>query len=211
MLESESATHGREPLAEADRPAAAELWERYGTELANLAQGRHPAALSSAIDRTGLSSADDGENRTQNLLLVLWSEVSQGPWNSLQSRNELWWLLLEITRRKAFARLADEAAREQQGVVSSDEWMPADAEASAVELLETVDMRGLPLDMATLLKGEHDRLMDSLPDDTLRQIAGSRLEGDTPEDIAARRQISRRAVIRKLNLIRDCWSREFFA
>lgn len=60
-----------------------------------------------------------------------------------------------------------------------------------------------------MINEEHARLLDSLPDDTLRDIAVRRMQGDSTEDIAAALNLSSRSVERKLNLIRGRWQREF--
>ena len=55
---------------------------------------------------------------------------------------------------------------------------------------------------------EYQRLLSSLRNDTLRQVALLRMEGHTNKQIAEQLDISVRSVIRKVNLIRDSWSHE---
>ena len=58
------------------------------------------------------------------------------------------------------------------------------------------------------LNEEHRRLLDMLRDDTLRDIALSRMEGYSSEEIADRLGVSPRTVRRKLRVIRSRWSKE---
>jgi DNA-directed RNA polymerase specialized sigma24 family protein len=51
-------------------------------------------------------------------------------------------------------------------------------------------------------------LLGRLKDDEMRQIAVSKMEGYTNEDIAARLDISRPTVERRLALIREFWTAE---
>ena len=58
------------------------------------------------------------------------------------------------------------------------------------------------------LAEEHQRLLGLLRDDTLRKIALLRMEGYTDAEIATQMGISLRTVERKLQLIRDQWTKE---
>ena len=51
-----------------------------------------------------------------------------------------------------------------------------------------------------------DELLDQLPDDQLRQIAIMRMDGFLVDEIAERLEVSKRAVERRLQLIRKTWS-----
>ena len=62
-----------------------------------------------------------------------------------------------------------------------------------------------PPDLVALLAEEVRRRLVQLPGDDLRDVAMARLEGDTVAEAATRLGISRRAVERKLRLIRQVW------
>jgi DNA-directed RNA polymerase specialized sigma24 family protein len=59
-----------------------------------------------------------------------------------------------------------------------------------------------------MLKEEYERLLSGLRDERLREIAISRVEGYTVAEIAAKLAIGKRAVERKLQLIRSKWAEE---
>ena len=55
---------------------------------------------------------------------------------------------------------------------------------------------------------QHARLLEVLPDDTLREIATRRLCGESNDEIAAELGLSERSVERKQALIRERWQRK---
>ncbi len=65
-------------------------------------------------------------------------------------------------------------------------------------------------EMLAILEEQHQRLLELLADDTLREIAIGRMQGETNEEIAAGLKLSVRSVERKLNLIRESWQRELY-
>jgi DNA-directed RNA polymerase specialized sigma24 family protein len=59
-----------------------------------------------------------------------------------------------------------------------------------------------------MMEEQHARLLASLRDETLRQVAVHRMEGYSNQEIAEALNISLRSVERKLRLIRNEWSHE---
>jgi DNA-directed RNA polymerase specialized sigma24 family protein len=59
--------------------------------------------------------------------------------------------------------------------------------------------------MAALAAEECQRLLNLLPDESLREVAKAKLEGFTNEEIADRLQCAPRTVERKLTKIREAW------
>jgi DNA-directed RNA polymerase specialized sigma24 family protein len=55
---------------------------------------------------------------------------------------------------------------------------------------------------------QFQRLLDLLDDETLRQIALWRLQGNTTDEIACRLGCARRTVANRLRLIRERWRAE---
>jgi DNA-directed RNA polymerase specialized sigma24 family protein len=56
-----------------------------------------------------------------------------------------------------------------------------------------------------MMAEECQRLLDVLEDDSLRQVALSRMEGYTNDEIAAQLGCARRTIARRLDLIRKTW------
>ncbi len=62
-------------------------------------------------------------------------------------------------------------------------------------------------ELAALVAEECRRLFDALPDESLRQVAGLRLEGYTDREIADRLGCGLSTVERRLRTIRTVWTR----
>ena len=60
-------------------------------------------------------------------------------------------------------------------------------------------------EFAAMVAEEYRRLLDALEDDGLRQVAISRMEGYTCDEIAMQLGCARRTVARRLDLIRKTW------
>jgi DNA-directed RNA polymerase specialized sigma24 family protein len=60
-------------------------------------------------------------------------------------------------------------------------------------------------EFAVMVAEECQMLLDSLRDDSLRQIALMRMEGYNNDEIAQRLDCGLRTITRKIDLIRRCW------
>jgi len=194
-LEPESVSCWINQLREGNHQAASRLWERYGFALQQLAKKRYGGALNAVFDEQDLA---------QSVFVALWRNAEEGKLDDVQDRNELWWLLLEITRRRALTRLKFNQA--QKRTILPSQHMPGPSAQEGVGSLSQIsDPRELPPEAMVILHEEHDRFMDLLRDDTLRAIAQRKLQGDGVKEIAKELGVSVRTVIRKSNLIRDIW------
>ena len=63
-------------------------------------------------------------------------------------------------------------------------------------------------DFLVMMHEQSRRLMDCLRNDQLRSVAVARIEGYTIGEIAARHSLTERAIERKLQLIRNAWTKE---
>ena len=63
-------------------------------------------------------------------------------------------------------------------------------------------------EFAAQVAEEYQRLLDLLGDESLRQVALSKMEGCTDDEVAERLDCSRRSVVRKLKTIRIIWCEE---
>ena len=114
-----------------------------------------------------------------------------------------------ITARKAMAqanrqgrqkrgggRVVEEAVLFGHGLVDADGSMAG---------LERIAAEGPSPEFAAMMAEECRRLLDSLDDDSLRQVAVSRMEGYNNDEIADQLGCARRTVARRLDLIRKTW------
>lgn len=173
-------------LQEGDEEAANLLWNHYFPRLVALARNRFDA------DKDAVYGADDA---AQSVLHLLYRGAKDGRFEQVGGRDELWRMLVTSTKRKiidqARRRTADKRGGDAKNVPLNDEMQsPAPSPESLVILQEQLQLR-----------------LDALRDDTLRQIALWRLEGQTNATIASKLRVSERTVERKLRLIREDWSK----
>ena len=83
----------------------------------------------------------------------------------------------------------------------------SESEAGVAGLDQAVGREPTP-EFAAMMADECRHLLAVLGDETLRRIALLRMEGYSDGEIAARLDCSERTVGRKLNRIRDIWTRE---
>jgi DNA-directed RNA polymerase specialized sigma24 family protein len=69
-----------------------------------------------------------------------------------------------------------------------------------------VSGEGASADLEAELAEQCEALLEQLPDEQLRQIAVMRMEGFLVDEIAERLELSKRAVERRLQLIRKTWT-----
>ena len=124
--------------------------------------------------------------------------AAAGRFERLDSRDDLWRLLVTIASRKASNAARDELRHKRGGLFDFDD-------ASA--LAEVAGTEPSP-EFAALVADESRRLFEALSDDSLRQVVRLRLEGYTNEEIAAALNCGLRTVERKLALIRKRWLAE---
>ncbi len=187
-------------LKEGDEDAVQKLWRAYFHRLVALArmklQGRPKLA-------------EDEEDAALSAFDSFCRGAEQGRFPQLNSRDDLWRILVTITARKA-ADLAKRAGRLKRGGDRVREDFAID------------DLRGDNPDpgweqiagneptpeFAVQALEEYARLLAQLGDDKLRSLAVWKMEGFTHQEIAARLQCSIPTVERRLRLIRKTWSAE---
>ena len=175
-----------------DRLAVQKLWEAYFRRLVGVARKKLGDLPRRATDEEDIAlSAFDS--------LVRGAE--QGRFPRLEDRDDLWQLLVVIASRKAID-LAVHEGRDKR------DWhrAGADAEANGTLVRDLVGREPDPAFAAEL--AETCRcLLERLPDDELRQIALSKMEGYTNEEVGVRLGVSLATVERRLALIRKTWDR----
>jgi RNA polymerase sigma-70 factor (ECF subfamily) len=171
-------------LREGDPQAAEELFARYSQRLTVLAEQHLSRRLAARLD---------GEDVVQSVFRTFFRRSAAGEFR-IDSSDELWRLLVQITVRKAralgrhhTAKVRDVGAETRSGIVAwllhAESYEPGPEEAVAlVDQIEEL-LRGLP--------------------PLYRDLLQLRLEGHSVVDTAARLGISRRTVHRALNLLQE--------
>jgi RNA polymerase sigma factor (sigma-70 family) len=199
-LMADSITEWLGRLKAGDAEAAQKLWDRYAQELVSMARNK----IGKAPKRVG-----DEEDVAQSVFTTICRGAAAGRFTDVKSRDELWWLLLAITKQKAVDHIRRETA-EKRGVgkIRGESEMAANADSSQRFVIDDLVGQTPTPEFLVGLKEQYERLLCMLRDDRLREIAIARMEGYTVAEIAAKLAIGKRAVERKLQLIRSKWAEE---
>ncbi|MGO9599208.1 MAG: ECF-type sigma factor [Isosphaeraceae bacterium] len=191
MSSDKSVTRLIRMLKSGDRLAAQELWEAYFQKLIGLARARLARASTTMADAedVALSAFDSFYRRAE-----------RGEFPRLEDRDDLWQLLFVLTVRKAI-NLVRYQGRKSRG---------------SGRLVSLSDLDGLEADLvlstepspefAAEMVDECRRLLELLPDATLRSVALWKMEGYSNGEIAQRLGCVNKTVERKLRAIREVWS-----
>jgi DNA-directed RNA polymerase specialized sigma24 family protein len=188
--------------AKAGDPAGAQkLWERYFQRLVRLARKK--------LQGVPRRMADE-EDVALNAFHSFCRGAERGRFPQLSDRDNLWGLLIVITVRKA-ADLAHYERRQKRGAgaVQGESAFGVSPRAEETEAgIERVLSREPSPAFATQVSEECQRLLESLGDKELQQVAVWKMEGDTTKEIATKLACVPRTVERKLRTIRAIWKRE---
>jgi DNA-directed RNA polymerase specialized sigma24 family protein len=189
-------------LREGDQAAAQPLWERYFSKLVTVARTK--------LRRMRRTTADeDEEDAALSAFNSFCAGAARGKFPQLADRDDLWRLLVVITARKAMAQ-ANRHGRQKRGggrVVEEAVLFGhglGDADGS-IAGLERIAADGPTPEFAAMMAEECKRLLDALDDESLKQVAVSRMEGYNNDEIADQLGCARRTVARRLDLIRKTW------
>jgi RNA polymerase sigma factor (sigma-70 family) len=189
---------GRLKTGEAE--AAQKLWDRYSEKLLRVAKLR--------LNGTPCRVADE-EDVALSVFGSIFRGAADGRFEQVSTRDELWWLLLSVTKRKVVDHIRREAAQKRRAPGDQMERHRASGATQlwSFSLNDLVSSNPTP-DFVVALEEESKRLLDKLRNDQLRRIAVLRIEGYSVVEIAPKMNIGQRAVERKLQLIREAWKRE---
>jgi DNA-directed RNA polymerase specialized sigma24 family protein len=177
--------------------AAHDLWQRYFHRIVALARtkfGHAPRAVA------------DEEDAALSAFCNLCDGAAHGRFDQLHDRDDLWRLLVVITARKA-ADLKKRQNRVKRGggrILGQSDLAGDSRGPAALELIAGDEPTA---EFIAELAEEYRRRLDRLGDATLRRVALLRLEGYDYDEIAERLGVARRTVTRKLEMIRNTWTR----
>lgn len=200
MSETPSVTTWFEELQEGNNDALQKIWERYSDQLLEIAEQK----LRHAPNRLG-----DKHDVANSVFHSLYRCARAGQLRSISNRDELWWLLLAMAKRKAISHQRRDYAAKRGSAITFSPAGPAPGGSwlggFALEDLITDDPSP---ESALMLQETLERLLEVLPNEPLRAIAVLRLDGHSVPEIAELNGVSLRTVERKLSLIRKRWSVE---
>lgn len=190
MSHSRSVSRWIVALKNGDGDAAQRLWERYSSRLVDLAKRRLGRVPKLMVDEDDIA---------QSVFYAVCKGAENGRFSHITDRDELWWMLLAITKYKVVDYLRRENSLKRGG----DGYIGG----GAIDLDQLVGDEPTA-DLLATLDDQTRRLLSRLPNDMMRQIAIERIEGFTVPEIARHLDVSVRSVERKLKIIRDNWARD---
>jgi RNA polymerase sigma factor (sigma-70 family) len=199
MDDSSSITRWIAGLKRGEAEKVQRLWERYSARLTELARQRLRGASTRSADEEDIAAS---------VFHALCRGAAAGRLEKINGRDDLWWLLLAMTRKKVIDHIRREMAEKRGGGRLYSEAELQTQEGSGTFNLDDL-IGGEPTpEVLTILEEEHQRLLALLPDDRMKKIANARIEGYTNPEIAGELKISTRSVERKLQIIRNRWAQE---
>jgi DNA-directed RNA polymerase specialized sigma24 family protein len=201
MSSTDSVTQWLGRLQAGDQAAAQQLWERYFQQLVRLARIR--------LEGTRRRIADE-EDVALSALDSFCRGAASGRFPELRERHGLWPLLVAITVRKSI-KLAQHERRQKRGggAVRGESALagPPDDPDGRPGWERVLGREPSPA-VACQVADECRRLLELLPDESLRQVALAKMEGHTNSEIAAGRGCIERTIERKLRTIRRIWEQD---
>jgi RNA polymerase sigma factor (sigma-70 family) len=187
-----------ERLRRGDEHAAEELWRRYYHRILRLAARRLPQSLRRTRDE---------EDVALSAFHSFVKGVQDDRFANLAESDNLWGLLIVLTTRKVQAHMRHHSRQKRGGGKVRGESVFIDprqpGQGSGIGgIAGEVTEPALEAEMAEAASG----MLDALQDENLREIAILRMEGYLVDEIAAELDISKRAVERRLQLIRKIWT-----
>ena len=187
-------------VREGDDQAIAKLWEDYYQQLVRIAAKRMPQNLR----RSG-----DEEDIALSAFHSFIAGIRHDRFPDLSGRDNLWGLLITLTGRKVHAHMRHQTRQKRGGGAVRGESVFLDrAGDQTAGGIGGVTGDANPADIQAELAEACDVLLDQLDDEQLKQIAVMRMDGFLVDEIAGRLGLSKRAVERRLQLIRRTWTEQ---
>ncbi|TWU46791.1 ECF-type sigma factor [Rubripirellula reticaptiva] len=180
-------------VEEGDETATTELWEYVYPRLLAYSRQKLPRHLRRVLDE---------EDVALSAFKSFCAGATRGSLGEILGEDELWRLLFCISSRKASGYRREQSSQKRGGGKVSGESAFADTGSRGLDQMPDTG-RSL-----AQFSADCQHLMDTLEDDVLQTIALLRIEGYSVDEIAARIDLSKRSVERRLNLIRQIWSAE---
>lgn len=187
-----------EDVRAGDEQATERLWEDYFQRLVRIAAKKLPHNLR----RVG-----DEEDIALSAFHSFIAGVRRDQFPDLSGPDNLWGLLITLTGRKVHAHLRHQTRQKRGGgsVRGESVFIDTDGQARGGGIGGVSGDADSP-DIHTELAEACDGLLGQLADDQLRQIAIMRMDGFLVDEIAGKLALSKRAVERRLQLIRRTWA-----
>lgn len=181
-------------LGNDQKDAVQEIWDEFYEKLIRYAQTRVSTFPTATLD---------AEDIVLSVFESVWAASQRGRFDSVQNRDELWWLLIAMTQRKAVSHIRRETAQKR---TSPEGKLPVSI--NSIENFQAYVSTDQSPEYFAIMEEEYQRILNKLSDDVLKKIAVYKIQGYTHEEISDLLEISPATVTRKVRLIRKAWSHE---
>ena len=194
-----SVTRWIRALKDGDTDVISEIWRRYFGRLVHLARAGFGFSPRRAIDE---------EDVALGVLETLCRNAANGRFPEMCDRDDLWQLLISITRQKVSSeRRFERALKRGNGLVLTAIDLPILDGQFPANLDDFAGPDATPEVLASL-KDSYALVNSRLRDETMRTIARLKLESYSNREIAKRLGLVPRAIDRKVKLIQALWAKE---
>jgi hypothetical protein len=182
--------------------AAGKICQRFAAELLEIARRQ--------LTRAGVRHREDEEDVMQSVYRVLASGDVSKKYKDINSREELWKLLVTITKRRAGKKIDRHRAAKRNAAREAN--LAGSRDADEPSPFSSLAASSQSPDRDVIAAIELGRLLEML-DEPLRKIVLWKLDDYTNEQIAApdKMNCAVRTVERKLERIRDTWEASVLA
>jgi DNA-directed RNA polymerase specialized sigma24 family protein len=197
MADGDNISKWIDGLRAGDQEAARKLWEGYFHKLVRLIERKLPAQSRRAFDE---------EDVALSAFKSFCFGVAEERFPDLSDRDNLWAILVVIGTRKAQSYFeGNNRQKRGGGKVRGDSvfgtHQPTDQNAG----FDGVAGKEPTPEFLSQAAEECERLLDSLGSEDLRALALLKIQGFTIDEIAAKSGCTKRAVQRRLEIIRRTW------
>lgn len=197
--DNEPVTVWIEQLKDGDSEAASLIWQKYFDRLVTAGRRKFGAAS---------RRVSDEEDAAVGAFKSLCIGAQNGRFTHLNSREDLWMVLLTLTAQKIVDQIRQTTRQKRGGGEVRGESLFQTNNDHSVAGIAGIAGEQAPAEFVVAMEEEHTRLLHLLPDQTLRCIAEKKLEGCTNEEISKSLGVSVHAVGRKIKRMRRIWANE---
>ena len=189
-----------EQLKQGDEHAGLEIWNRYISNLIDVARNK----LRDVSKRTS-----DEEDLVISAFNAFLMGIRADRFTDLHSRSDLWQVLVMLTERKAIDQIRRQNSQKRGGgrVRGESVFENADTQSGRPQGIASAVDTDLSPEFAIQFADQVQVCMNRLDDDLLRRIVLLRLEGYSNKEIASNVGCSLSSVERKMRLIRHLWAK----
>lgn len=195
MSDKDSVSHWIHEIKEGNQETAQQLWQRYFERLVRLARSQMQA---------GRRRVADEEDVAASVFESFCRAAQKGRFPDLADRDTLWRLLVKMTSRKVVDRRRhDGRLRRGGGRAMGESVMPGVDDDDNPQVMASVIGNEPTPEFVAIMTEQFDRLIGSLEDPVLQELAIGKMEGYTNDEMAEKLGCSLRTVERRLRLVRE--------